>query len=155
MLQVQRSIDIDAPIELVWENISKITDIQDWSRSVNEAHYHTELQRGVGAGRTCDVPGFGTLVEDVTDWVENESFTLSVTGLPRFVKKSDGSWKLSKTENGTRATTTIRLETRYWLFGKLMERFVLKPQFGKALKTVQREFKTYVETGTPEVRRAA
>lgn len=155
MLKVERTMDVAAPVELVWEKISAITEIQDWSRTVNEAHFHTEKQRGIGAGRTCDVRGFGTLIEDVVEWTENEGFTLSLRGLPKFVKEASGGWRLVKTgPNTTRVTTHVHLQTRYGLVGSLMEKFLLKANFAKTLAVVQGEFKSYVEGSTAEVRKA-
>jgi len=145
-MQVQRIIEIDAPVEFVWGKITDLTDIQNWSATVNEAHYHTNLQRGLGAGRTCDVRGFGTLVENVLDWNENESFRLSLEGLPAFVKDASGGWQLENLgANRTRATTTIEMQTRFWPVGALMEKLMLGPKFGKAIEGVQAEFKAYVE----------
>ena len=147
-MQVQRIIEIDAPVELVWSKITDLTDIQNWSATVNEAHYHTDAQRGLGAGRTCDVKGFGTLVENVLEWNENKSFRLSLEGLPPFVKEASGGWQLeSLGTNRTRAVTTIEMQTRYGPVGALMEKFMLGPKFGKALEGVQAEFKSYVEKG--------
>ena len=156
MLTVERTMDVAAPIELVWEKISKITDIQDWSGTVNEAHFHTEQQRGVGAGRTCDVKGFGTLIEDVVEWKENEGYTLSLKGLPKIVREASGSWRLRKNgSNSTRVTTTVSIQTRFWPIGSLMEKFLLKPNFGKVLRVVQGEFKSYVEKGKAEDEKVA
>ena len=148
-MQIQRIIEIDAPVETVWSKISNLTDIQNWSATVNEAHYHTDVQRGLGAGRTCDVKGFGTLVENVLEWKENESFRLSLEGLPVFVKDASGGWRLeSLGANRTRATPTIDMQTRFWPVGALMEKFMLGPQFDKAIEGVQAEFKAYVEGST-------
>ncbi len=64
-MQVERVIEMDAPVDFVWSKISNLADIQLWSETVNDAHYHTDRQRGPGAGRACDVKGFGTFVENV------------------------------------------------------------------------------------------
>ena len=145
-MKVEHSIEIDAPLDLVWDKISRLTDIQHWTRTVTEAHFHTEVKRGLGAGRTCEVPGFGTLVENVLEWTENESYTLSLEGLPFFVKDAYGGWRLEKvSDNRTRATTFITMETGFWPIGALMEKFMLGPQLNKTIKIVQSEFKAYVE----------
>ena len=147
-MKVEKDIEIDAPLDLVWDKISRLTDIQHWTRTVKEAHFHTETQRGLGAGRTCEVPGFGTLVENVLEWTENESYTLSLEGLPFFVKEAYGGWRLEKvSDNRTRATTFINMETGFWPIGALMEKFALGPKLGKTISIVQSEFKTYVERG--------
>lgn len=41
---------------------------------------------------------------------------------------------------------SVDLETRFWPFGALMEKFALGPQFHKTIKGAQREFKAYVES---------
>jgi len=146
-MHVQRIIEIDAPIAVVWRKLSNLTDIQNWSETINEAHYHTDVERGVGAGRTCDVKGFGTIVENVLEWNENESFKLSMEGLPALVKDARGGWRLeSLGANRTRATMTIDMQTRFWPLGAVMEKLMLGPKFAKAIEGVQAEFKAYVES---------
>jgi hypothetical protein len=145
-MHIEHTIEIDAPIDLVWGKISNLADIQNWTKAVKESHFHTELERGIGAGRTCDVVGFGTLVENVLEWDEGKSFNLSLEGLPFFVKEASGGWRLEELgPNRTRGITSIDVKTRFWPIGALLERFVLGPQFHKTVKGAQREFKTYIE----------
>ncbi len=147
-MKVEKSIEIDAPMGLVWDKISRLTDIALWTRTVRSAHFHTETERGIGAGRTCDVPGFGTLVENVLEWEEGESYTLSLEGLPFFVKKAYGGWRLKEmSDTRTHATTFIVMETGFWPMGALMEKFMLGPQLNKTIAIVQSEFKAFVERG--------
>jgi len=145
-MHVEHIVEIDAPIDLVWDKISNLADIQNWTKAVKESHFHTKIERGLGAGRTCDVPGFGTLVENVLEWDEGKSFRLSLEGLPFFIKEASGGWRLEELgPNRTRGVTFIDLKTRFWPIGALMERFALSPQFNKTIKGAQREFKSYVE----------
>ena len=145
-MHIEQTIEIDAPIDLVWSKISNLADIQNWTKAVKESHFHTEIERGIGAGRTCDVPGFGTLVENVLDWDEGKSFRLSLEGLPFFIKEASGGWRLEELgPNRTRGITSIDLNTRFWPIGALLERFAFGPQFRKTIKGAQREFKAYVE----------
>ncbi len=115
-MHVQRIIEIDAPIAVVWRKISNLTDIKNWSQTINQAHYHTDVERGLGAGRTCDVKGFGTIVENVPEWNENESFKLSMEGLPALVEDARGGWRLEKLgANRTRATMTIDMRSSIFI----------------------------------------
>ena len=86
-MHIEQTIEIDAPMDLVWEKISNLADVQNWTEAVSESHYHTEIKSGIGAGRTCDVPGFGTIVENVLEWDEGKSFRLSLEGLPFFIRE--------------------------------------------------------------------
>ena len=145
-MHIEHTIEINAPIDLVWEKISDLADIQNWLDAVNESHYHTEKERGIGAGRTCDVKGLGTLVENVLDWEEGKSFRLSLEGLPFFIQEASGGWRLEEIgPNRTRGITSIDLKTRFWPLGALLEKFVLASQFTKTMKGGQREFRAYVE----------
>lgn len=145
-MHIEKVIEIDAPVDLVWSKISNLADIQNWTKTVNESHFHTEKERGIGAGRTCDVQGFGTLVENVLEWDEGKSFRLSLEGLPFFIKEASGGWRLEKLgSDRTRATTFIDAKTGFWPLGALMEKFALGPQFSKTIVGAQGEFRTYVE----------
>ena len=145
-MHIEKVIEIDAPVDLVWSKISNLADIQNWTKTVNESHFHTEKHRGIGAGRTCDVKGFGTLVENVLEWNEDESFRLSLEGLPFFIAEASGGWRLEDLGSSrTRATTFIDAKTSYWPLGALMEKFALGPQFSKTIVGAQGEFKSYVE----------
>ncbi|MGR3291867.1 MAG: hypothetical protein ACU0C9_11840, partial [Paracoccaceae bacterium] len=115
------------------------------------SHFHTEIERGIGAGRTCDVPGFGKLVENVLEWDEGKSFRLSLEGLPFFIKEASGGWRLEELgPNRTRGITSIDVKTGFWPLGALLEKFALAPQFNKTIKGAQRDFKAYVEGSVKE-----
>ncbi len=147
-MHIEQTIEIDAPMDLVWSKISNLADVQNWTEAVDKSYHHTEIERGIGAGRTCDVPGFGTIVENVLEWDEGESFRLSIEGLPFFIKEASAGWRLEELgPNRTRGTAFVDLRTGLWPIGALMERFALGPQFSKTIKSAQREFKTYVEGG--------
>ena len=154
-MHIEHNVEIDAPKNLVWDKISNLADIQNWTKTVRESHFHTEIERGMGAGRTCDVPGFGTLVENVLAWDEGNSFELSLEGLPFFIREASGGWRLEELgPDRTRGITSINVKTRFWPLGALMERFILGPQFHKTIKGAQREFKTHVESNMAAPKKA-
>jgi hypothetical protein len=96
--------------------------------------------------RTCDVKGFGTLLGNVLERKENESFRLSLENLPALVKEASGGRRLeSLGANRTRATTFIDVQTRFWPGGALMEKLILGQKFGETVEGVQGEFKAFVE----------
>ena len=146
MLQITRTIDIDAPVDAVWTKLAKLDDVEKFVDSVTRSEYTTERKEGVGAARACDVQGFGTLVEEIVDWKDGETFTYTVEGMPRFVKHAQSNWRLSrKNADQTTVTITSSIETRYGAFGKLMEKFALGPKLGVALSVALKQFKGHVE----------
>jgi hypothetical protein len=153
-MHIEQIIEIDAPVDLVWENISDLANVQNWTKAVNKSYFHTEIKRGIGAGRTCEVEGFGTIVENVLDWDEGKSIRLSLEGLPFFIKEASGGWRLEELgPNRTRGIAYIDMKTRFWPIGALLERFALGPQFSKTLKGAQREFKAHVEASVEAPKR--
>jgi uncharacterized membrane protein len=146
MLQITRTIDINAPVNDVWKKLAKLDDVENFVDSVTRSVYNTEQKEGVGASRTCDVKGFGTIVEEIIDWREGEAFTYTVEGMPKMVKHAQSKWLLeSKSQSETTVSVTTSIETRYGAFGRLMEKFALAPKLGTTLTGALRQFKEHVE----------
>jgi uncharacterized protein YndB with AHSA1/START domain len=147
MFVVEKSVAIDAPVGHVWELLSKLDGVETWLDDVIEAHYHTKNTSGVGAGRTCDIKGFGTVVETAVEWKENESFTLDIQGMPAIIGDAKGTWTLAPSgDSQTNATMRIRVETRFWPLGAIMEKLMLRRNFMKNVEGGTAAFKQYVET---------
>jgi uncharacterized membrane protein len=146
MLQITRTIDIDTPVNDVWKKLAKLDDVENFVDSVTRSVYTTEQKEGVGAARACDVKGLGTLVEEIVDWKEGETFTYTVDGMPKIVKHAQSKWRLKrKNEDQTTVTITSSIETRYGALGRLMEKFALGPKLGTALSGALKQFKEHVE----------
>ena len=156
MLQITTTIDIDAPVDDVWKKAAKLDDVQNFVDSVTKSYYSSEQKEGVGAERTCEVNGFGTLVEQIVDWKDGETFTYTVEGMPSIVKHAQSTWRLER-ENDFQTTvhTTISVETRYGVLGKMMETFALKPKMSATISSALAQFKQYVEKSQPEAQRSA
>lgn len=146
MLQITTNIDIDAPVNEVWTALAKLDDVQNFVDSVTRSYYNTEQTEGVGAARTCEVAGFGTLVESIVEWKDGETLTYTVEGMPKIVKHAQSNWKLEpQSGSKTRLYVTSSLETRYGSFGRFMEKFALEPKLRQALEGAIRQFKQHVE----------
>ncbi|MBW2224072.1 MAG: SRPBCC family protein [Deltaproteobacteria bacterium] len=146
MLQITRTIDINAPVHDVWKKLAKLDDVENFVDSVTRSYYNTEQKEGVGAARTCDVKGFGTIVEEIIDWKEGETFTYTVEGMPKMVKHAQSKWLLErKSQSETTLSVTNSIETRYGAFGRLMERFALEPKLSRTIAGALKQFKEHVE----------
>jgi hypothetical protein len=154
MLEVSRTIEIDAPLEVVWSRITKLDDVSEWSGDVLEAHYRTDTKRGVGAARLCEVRGVGQLDEEVVEWEEQAKMTLRIKGMPAIVKEALGTWELEKvTANRTRVTTTMSIQTAFGPLGWLVENLALRSKLDRSLSYLQAEFKTFTEESSKTVER--
>ncbi len=146
MLQITRTIDINAPVSDVWKALAKLDDVQNFVDSVTKSYYSSEQKEGVGAQRTCEVKGFGTLVEEIVEWKDGETLTYTVEGMPSIVKHAQSTWRLERTNHfKTTVSVTSSMETRYGVFGALVEKFGMKPRITRLLQDALAQFKEHVE----------
>jgi carbon monoxide dehydrogenase subunit G len=146
MLQITRTIDIDAPIEDAWKVLAKLDDVQNFIDSISRSVYNTDQKEGVGASRTCDVDGFGTIVEEMVEWNDGESFSFTIEGGPTMMKSALSNWRLErKSEFQTTLHVTSTIEVRYGALGRLMEKFALGPKLGATLTSVVGQVKDHIE----------
>jgi carbon monoxide dehydrogenase subunit G len=146
MLQINATIEINAPADLVWKRLAKLDDVQHFVESVQKSYYSSEQTEGIGAERTCEVKGFGTLQEKITQWDDGDSLTYAVEGMPKVVRSARSHWSLNAiTPNKTRVTVESTMETNYGVFGSLMAKYMMRPQVTRLLEKGLASFKDYVE----------
>jgi hypothetical protein len=150
MLEIKRTIDIDALVDDVWRTLAKFDDVSTWSHAVTKAHFSSSRERGVGAERVCEVSGLGTLIEQVVHWTEGETLAYEISGMPSIVRSAECSWHVERKNHfQTTLTVVMVIETRLGAIGALMGKSALAPQLGAALGEAVVQFKQYVETGRP------
>ena len=146
MLQITRTVDIDAPVDAVWKTLAKLDDVQNFIDSISRSVYNTDQAEGVGASRTCDVDGFGTVVEEMVEWKDGEGFSFTIEGGPKMMKSALSTWRLErKSEFQTTLHVTSTVEIRYGALGKMMEKFALAPKLGATLTSVVSQVKAHIE----------
>ncbi|MBV1911595.1 MAG: SRPBCC family protein [Kangiellaceae bacterium] len=131
--EVGSSIDIDAPQSVVWNLLKDFGGVQNWAPSVTKSYYLSSQESGVGTGRHCDIKGFGSIQEYVTEWDEGNGFTYRVTPLGP-LDESLSRWQLIPvSENKTRLKVSLKYDVRFGLFGKLMHRLIMRKKLEAAL----------------------
>lgn len=150
-MQITRTIDINAPVNDVWKALAKLDNVQNFVDSVTKSYYSSEQKEGVGAERTCEVKGFGTLVEEIIEWKDGETLTYTVEGMPRIVKHAQSTWRLERKNHfQTTVSVTSSMETRYGPVGVLMQKFAMKPRITRLLQDALAQFKEFVEQAEPQ-----
>ena len=145
-MQITEIIEINAPVQTVWEEIAKLDQVQHYVTSVTRSQYSSEARTGIGAQRTCDVQGFGTLVETIVDWRDGERLAYTVDGMPSIIKNAKSEWRVrAKNPSQTTVTVTSTMETRYGVLGSVLERLALEPKVRETIRGAVQEFKAYVE----------
>lgn len=138
---------IEAPAEAVWQVLADFSVADTWAPQVTRSYSLTEHDRGLGAGRHCDIKGFGSIQETITDWQEGRSLTYDVTPLgPIAVAWS--RWSVRSIDaDSCQLIIDFSYNTRFGLFGKLMSALVMKRKLNKAIPQGLDAMKYRVETG--------
>jgi len=149
--EINRDLQINSPIEEVWQVVGhEYAEAYKWASSLkhSEALDSVSLNGSSCTERGCDIDGFGQITEKMLAYSDEEHLlSYEVTsGLPKFVIKTENTWKLSTTTEGkTNVEVRMKMQTKGflgWLLGGIMER-----KTEKLLDGSLEELKYYVETG--------
>ncbi len=148
-MQFQKSVQIDADADRVWEIVAHEFDrVGEWSSAVASSGPNPDAPTPDGAtvgGRVC-ATDFGDLKETFTMYDEaGKRFTFVVTGMPSFITHAQNTVAVRPLGAGrAEASLNIRMETN--AVGKVMG-----PMFAIKLKNTLDAFlgelKAYVESG--------
>jgi len=143
MARVERSIEIKAPVEKVFDFV---TDWQNMSRFMQRTHDWkpmTEKTRGDGVKVAHKQKGFGFGREfayecDVSDFVENAGFTLTSFRGP----KARSQWAFERLDDRTKLTLIADYEVPIAIVGGILDMLLVKRMsermFDKSLQNLKR-----------------
>jgi len=143
----KKSAIIDAPLEKVWAVLADFNHVYTWAPSVTHSYALNQNEQQIGAARYCNIKGFGSIEEVVTQWQEKSGFTYTVTDLGPLTA-AQGRWKIvAVTERETRITIELGYDLKFGVIGKLMHRMVMNRKLSDGLKQTLSALKNRVETG--------
>lgn len=128
MADVTISIDIDAPLGSVWEELCAIEDHVEWMADAEEIIFDTDQRRGVGTSFVCKTRIGPLRTADhmtITHWREYEAIGVvhegSVTGR--------GTFELHSSSPTTTSVTWHEVLTLPWWMGGPLGGSAAKPIF--------------------------
>ncbi len=144
--QVNAAIVINSPSSELWTVLKDFGNVSNWAPSVTKSYYLDSTTSGVGTGRHCDIQGFGSIEETITEWNEGQGFTYSVTPLGP-LDTSHSSWTISEIDKQTsKLEVILSYDIRFGLFGKLLHAIIMRKKLEKALPETVLATKKYVES---------
>jgi len=148
MTTVSRQIEINAPADEVWGAIADFGGVYKWAPNVTSSYSTTEANGGVGAGRHCEVPGFGGIDEEIVEWKEGHSYKYQVENIGP-IGKLVNEWSVTSHGNKSVVTTNVSYRMRFGIMGALMDKLMVRRSIRKAMAQAQDGLKGYVETREP------
>lgn len=140
---------IDLPVDRAWEILSDFSDVHKVHPIVERVDQISERDRGLNAVRRCHFYKGGSATEKISRWDENaREYTVQLVEGSLPLKKVIGVLKARPDgDRKTKLVADFEMVAKYGLLGKLMEMFLLKPQFGKTVSNVFSGIEHYGKTG--------
>ncbi len=146
MIDVSMSARIAAPPEKVWEVLADYPNVYQWVPYIKHSRATTAHTSGIGAGRACQIPGFGETDERVIEWDEGRSFRYEIQSSGGPIKRASNRWTVRKEAGGSLVQVDFEGEMRYGPLGALMARIMVGPMMkrmiGQALDGLRRRVLT-------------
>jgi uncharacterized protein YndB with AHSA1/START domain len=120
-MQVQMSVDIEAPPEKVWPYLVEPEKAMEWYTMLKKFEY-TNGEGGPDSTFYWEEDVRGKIYSNhfkTTEWVENRVFAYEMTS-GNFFKAYSERWEIKPTETGSQFSFNDTLVFPYGFFGKIM-----------------------------------
>jgi len=142
------SVRINAPVKQVWETLSNLGGVMNYSAFVNNSYYDSKSESGVGCSRICEFDGM-KVRETAVEWTPGKSYTLKVDFVeggapienyviaPRVVADGDVSI----------VYYDASYDVKMGIIGHLLDHLMIQKQIRSTMQRVLDGLKHHIETG--------
>ncbi len=135
MIHYERTLDIDAKPEAVWAVISRFMHIDEFAPQIKSVDALTDGEDGVGSKRRCNFDNGTSVVEEVTQWEEKQSYRVrlsEMTAMPLHEAYAELSVEPLENERA-RVKWGMDYRVKFGPFGWLLGQTMMKLMLGKIL----------------------
>ena len=144
--QIVERRSIAAPKSHVWSVLADYENIHRYTSEVKHSALDAGPNCGVGAVRTCSVMMGMKIREEVLDWQEGESYTISIDS-PMPTKDHRVTLHVRELSPTTsELTMTANYGTKGWLLGDAMNALMMRSMMKKAMTGILRDIGTAATT---------
>ena len=155
MHKISTSRVINAPKDQVWAMMADYHNIHKYVSSVKYSEHVDGPQTGEGTVRRCDVAMGMKLFEEVVEWQEGHSYTVSLrSSMPT---RSHVATMTAKeiAPNQTELSMAMKYEMKGGVFGTALNAVMLRPFMTRNLKGMLKEVDAFVTSDELTTSRAA
>lgn len=149
MVQIHVERVINLPIEKAWDILGDFSNVHKVHPLVGSVEQKSRNDRGLDAKRTCNLYSGQSVTEQIKKWDEEKhEYTIHLVEGNLPVKSVIATLKAESAGEGkTKLIGDMDMVAKYGPLGKLMEMFLFKPQFGKAVGNLFAGIEHYATTG--------
>lgn len=150
MATIKSEVNVDAPVEEVWQILADFGGIQRFNPGVPRSIQTSDGPVGLGTTRHCDltIPG-ASIEERITGWVDGHSYEVEIFSSKRTppLNHARATLAVRPAERGTMASMQIDYRLKGGWLGSLMDVVMVRRQYEKTVDGVLAGLKHHAETG--------
>ena len=108
MVEITKSVTLDARREAVWATLTAFDRIAEWAEDVDHSSLLTDQASGVGTTRRIQ-QGPNAIIETIVNWQEPTCLAYRVDGLPPIFRQVINQWDLTEEGERTQANLTVQV----------------------------------------------
>jgi len=135
---VEKSIKVNIPAAKIWQVLQDFSSVEKFAMTITTSPVIGEIRSGLGAKRLCTFNDGSSLVEEIIEYQEGQSFTMELSEFKLPLKSMRAQMGV-KTLNANSseiymsADFVVKAGPLGWLMGSLIMRPVMKGVFSKLL----------------------
>jgi ligand-binding SRPBCC domain-containing protein len=146
MATLHNKIIIDAPLEKIWDVLSKVDELDKYDPTVGKSKAISEIRSGLGAARKVDMKdGKNWFEEKCTVAKPNESLVFEITACSFPVHRLKHTYSFEKIGTKVKVKQVMKYEVKYGSIGKILDVIIIRKQSDGGIKKFLSGLKNYVE----------
>jgi len=149
--QASHSLLIDLPIEQVWSKLRDLTLAAHYVPDLTGCRLHPGPQEGLGASRRVFQKNGQWLDETVSEWQQGEGFLIRLhrgtKGAPPPFREAWFRYAITAAGERTQFTASLIYQPAGGLFGRLLDRLLLRRALNQVVTRIAVNLKVFYETG--------
>ncbi len=147
MTILNNEITINAPIEKIFQSLAEMEGLEKLDPNVKKSTSLSQMKSGFGAKRKVDMKdGKNWFEEKVTDFKPNESLTYELTACSFPVQSLKYTYTVEQYGNETKVRQVMAYKIKFGLFGKILDRLMIRKQYNKGIQGFFTGLKSFAES---------
>ena len=147
MATIYNEIIVNASIDKVWNLLTDLEILDQYDPTVKKSTLISTEKTGIGAKRKVHMlDGKNWFDEKVTVFEPNQALTYQLTECSFQIKGLKHSYSFEKIGTQTKVKQVMDYTVKFGLFGKLLDRLMIRKQSDSGIKKFFTGLKSYSET---------
>ena len=148
MINIERTVDIDASAEQAWSVLGRFMHIDEFHPRVGQVDVLSEATSGLGASRRCHFKDGTSVVEKVIDWQEGRAYSVELSGFSMPLNKAIATFAIAPLgPNRCQLKMGMNFEVKYGPIGWLMGQTMMRKMMGSLFLVILRGLEDRVVNG--------